>query len=120
MQFHTRQVPHRHSMSTIAPPSPANTPAAPPRLIMDLAQVAARLRSYVRAHVRNPEDAEDILQESLTRTLRRAHETDIARPDFFAISVARNLIVDRHREQAGHPCELDDTSPAPAPCPTSN
>jgi RNA polymerase sigma factor (sigma-70 family) len=117
MQFHTRQVPHRHSMSTIAPPSPANTPAAPPRLIMDLAQVAARLRSYVRAHVRNPEDAEDILQESLTRTLRRAHDTDIARPDFFAISVARNLIVDRHREQAGQPCELDETLSCPSPLP---
>ncbi|WP_206244533.1 RNA polymerase sigma factor [Novosphingobium terrae] len=103
-------------MNTIAPPSPAPSTAAS-RLIADLAQTLGRLRAYVRAHVGDAADAEDIVQESLERTLRRAHETDIARPDFFAISVARNLMVDRHRRQPAFNCELEDTLPCSAPLP---
>lgn len=102
-------------MSIIAPSSSPPV-ATVPRLVADLAETMARLRSYVRAHVANGADAEDIVQESLARTLRRAHETDIARPDYFAISVARNLIIDRHRADS-QSCELDDMLPCPVPLP---
>jgi RNA polymerase sigma factor (sigma-70 family) len=103
-------------MSILAPPTPASPATA--RLIADLGQTLARLRLYVRAHVNHAQDAEDIVQESLARTLHRAHETDIARPDFFAISVARNLIVDRHRAGGGAtPCDLHEALPCPVPLP---
>lgn len=105
-----------HPMNTFSPPSSRSS--ATKRLIADLGQTMTRLRAYVRSRIDNGADAEDIVQESLERTLRRALEADIARPDFFAISVARNLMVDRHRRQrdlADH--EPDEALPCAAPLP---
>jgi len=78
----------------------------------------ARVRSYVHARMANPADADDILQESLARTIRRAGEVDIARPDFYALSIARNLMADHARQQAGTIlCEIADSLPCEAPLP---
>lgn len=114
--------PSRQSAARLMLPSPpaatsrpARPLAGPPEL---LATALVRVRAYVRSLVSQPADAEDIVQESMARTIRRAQEIDIARPDHFALSVARNLLIDRGRAKGlGHHDALEDTLVCPAPLP---
>ncbi|WCT79413.1 RNA polymerase sigma factor [Novosphingobium humi] len=92
-------------------------------LLGSITHAMARLRRYVHAHMANRADAEDIVQESLARTLRRAGEAGlgeqgIARPDHYAIGIARNLMADhaRHAAMAGE-CAIDEAMPCAAPLP---
>jgi len=92
-------------------------------LLGHITHTMARVRRYVHAHMANRADAEDIVQESLARTLRRAGErgigeTGIARPDHYAISIARNLMADhaRHAAMTGE-CVIDDALACAAPLP---
>lgn len=74
-------------------------------LVARLAGAMAPLRAFVHARMNNKADADDIVQESLTRTLRRAQEIEIARLDFYAIGIARNLIADNGRQPQTAPIE---------------
>lgn len=74
-----------------------------------------RVQRYVAGRVPDPADAADIAQESLARMMERAREIEIARPDFYALRIARNLINDRHRAAAMRIASLDEQIVCTAP-----
>jgi len=64
----------------------------------------AGLRRYAIALVRNPEDADDLVQECLAKALARAHVWhEIRNPRAYLFSTLHNVYVDRRRQ--GHRTE---------------
>jgi RNA polymerase sigma factor (sigma-70 family) len=87
-------------------------------LLERLTQAMHGLRRYVHKHMPNKADAEDIVQESLARTLHRAGETHLHQPDHYALRIARNLMADhaRQSDSADHG-EVEDLIACNAPLP---
>jgi RNA polymerase sigma-70 factor (ECF subfamily) len=79
------------------------------------AQVAPRVRRYVRTFIRNPWDAEDVTQDAFVKILTGIGHYDPARGGFSAWSlrVARNTAIDHIRAHRGHIhcAEVDQRAP---------
>lgn len=79
------------------------------------AQIAPRVRRYVRTIIWNPWDAEDVTQDAFVKILTGIGHYDPARGTFSAWSlrVARNTAIDHMRAHRGRiPCaEIDDRAP---------
>ena len=87
------------------------------QLIQDLWREHSRaLQAYFRRRPSSSRDAADLTQEVYLRLLRAADERDIANPEAYLFTVARNLLtehaVSEQRQAAG--LELRGVSPADA------
>lgn len=72
-----------------------------------------KLHSFVRGRVRNRDEAEDIVQDTIYQFLRtiRALDNPISHVSGWLYTVAHNLIINhgkKHREQAFQPPQSDD------------
>lgn len=63
----------------------------------DLGELVEPLRRYTRALVRDPHDAEDVVQETLANVLAARDRLDLESTTGYAFAVARNLVRDQHR-----------------------
>lgn len=71
---------------------------------------------FLRA-VRDPHEAQDLVQETYSRLLGRRSGEPISNPRALLYEVARNLLIDRHRQRQVRQHESDSTlaeHPAPA------
>lgn len=71
------------------------TPPPQGGLVAQLVAVERRLKTYLARRTRNAAEADDIAQESLMRLFQRGREADIVNPEFYALSIARNLLTQR-------------------------
>lgn len=71
-------------------PEQAGSPA-------DLGDLVEPLRRYAAALVRDPHDAEDVVQETLTSVLAARDRLNLESTTGYAFAVARNLVRDQHR-----------------------
>lgn len=83
-------------------------------LTAGMAEAMRRVERYVANRIDNPADAADIAQESLARVIARAREIEITRLDFYALTIARNLVNDHHRGRRSM-SQLDDCIACAAP-----
>lgn len=86
----------------------APKPAATDNLIT--ADFVERLRRYISRRLRDPNDRDDILQESVARVLSRVSAGDLAGADVepYAFRIAANLIIDGFRRRSGRVVEVPD------------
>lgn len=74
----------------------------------------ARLVSFVRRRLEDPEEAEDVVHEVFVRALERADSlTDEGRIEAWLYQITRNVLIDRHRSRASAARALE-TYPADA------
>lgn len=76
------------------------------------------LCSMAQLLCRSSSDSEDLVQETLVRTMRHCHKLRASsNPRAWLMRVMRNLFIDRLRSRKAWPAlvELDDEIPAPAP-----
>ena len=66
------------------------------------------LRRFIANKVKPQHDVDDLLQETLSRTLDAAHQQHLENPMAYAYRVARNKIVDYWKEQANANDPLDE------------
>ena len=72
-------------------------------------QLLDDLRRYVQRRVADPEAAEDLVQDTLTKLAAKVHEAPLTVPlHAWAIRVARNAIVDHYRARRGSESSPDD------------
>ena len=86
-----------------------------PGLVAQLVGIERRLKAYLARRTKNAAEADDIAQESLLRLFQRGREADIVNPEFYALSIARNLLT-RRRPDVEVPIEdeaLEIASPEP-------
>ena len=81
------------------------------------AEFLNRLRSFVRRRVRTDADADDVVQDVLTRLVQRGSPPS-GSVHAWLFTVARNAIIDRARKRRNHGnldvLELAETTPEPA------
>lgn len=88
-------------------------------LVAALAQaIGAPLAAFVRRRVRDPDDADDILQDTWLRLLASEAFAQAAEPEAYAFTTAANLVRDRWRARAPDTVPVDAVEvPCPAPSP---
>ena len=80
-----------------------------------------RLRRYARALVRNIDDADDLVQDTLERALSKTFNWgDVRDMRAWLFSIKHNLHVDRIRKPALHMVAADETTPEIAIMPTQD
>lgn len=67
------------------------------------ARFSAPLLSYFRRRVRDPAQAEDLVQDALLRVIRAAESEVIEHPESYVFKVAANLLKDSRRHAVRHP-----------------
>ena len=95
---------------------PGSAPEPPGEIAQAISEHVAALRRYARALVRNRDDAEDLVQETLVRILARSSRPcriDKLRAYLFA--TLHNACRDRERQRrtAGQPVSLDGETEMP-------
>lgn len=100
--------------------TPEDPPVSGPRTTDEIAQAVsehvAALRRYARALVRNRDDAEDLVQETLMRILARsARPCHIGKLRAYLFATLHNACRDRERQRrtAGQPVSLDGDAEMP-------
>ena len=77
-----------------------------------LAETRSRLRAFVSRRAPTGTEADDIVQDVLLRLLERADEVSPAKVDAWALTAARNAIVDQVRRR--RPLGLEDEGSVPS------
>ena len=99
------------------PVSPPGTgPVTPDEVTQAISEHVAALRRYARALVRNRDDAEDLVQETLVRILARtARPCRIDKLRAYLFATLHNACRDRERQRrnAGQPVSLDGEAEMP-------
>lgn len=75
------------------------------------------LTAYLAQKLLNPEDVDDILQETISLALERGEQTDIRSPKSYLFIIARNLLSKQLKAQARDmECEVEDLDLNQVPC----
>ena len=69
-------------------------PPAPAAQEQAILNETTALRGYIAARVRNPQEVEDLLQETLLRSLRILKQREIDNPPAYAMQVAKSVLVE--------------------------
>ncbi len=82
---------------THLPKSADSVAEAGPSYACQISRHVPNIRSYIASRVRNRHDAEDLLQDTLLKSLRVSAVTPIENPLAYSLTVARTLVVDYWR-----------------------
>lgn len=82
-----------------SPASLGRLPAALGEAEQPVLDLVPPLRRFVAARIDQPQDIDDVVQETLARVLAARERLDDESLTAYAITVARNLLAARHREQ---------------------
>jgi RNA polymerase sigma-70 factor, ECF subfamily len=77
--------------------------------------IEARLRPFVARRVATAADVDDVLQEIFVRIQRGASLRDDERMSSWLFAIARNAVVDHHRDRSRHPVAAGEEEPEPPP-----
>jgi len=75
------------------------------------------LRRFISTKVRDHQEVDDLLQETLARTLRSADRNRVTNPFAYAMQVAKTVVVDYWRKERGDPVAEDVVDIADEYCP---
>ncbi|MFK4752676.1 RNA polymerase sigma factor [Oceanobacter antarcticus] len=81
-----------------------------------LTQDIPRLRRYIASQVNNPQEVDDLLQDTLLRSLRPTNHERISSPVAYALRVARSVVVDYWRAGKRQPELLESLPEAVGIC----
>lgn len=82
-----------------------------------LAEHRTRLTAYVRKRLRDPEQADDIVQETLVRVVEQERKQRIEQPLAYAFRVADSILFARAKRGGGQTEPLDAEIPCTLPLP---
>ena len=85
---------------TVTPPRHAAAAPLDDRLEAIAQRFSGPLRSFFRKRVRDPHDAEDLVQEVFVRIAGRSGDTSMDSPEAYVFQTAANLLRDRARRHA--------------------
>ncbi|WP_221797735.1 RNA polymerase sigma factor [Oceanobacter mangrovi] len=80
-----------------------NTAEVTPGYEQQLTREIPQLRRFIRSQVNNPHDAEDLLQDTLVRSLQSPSRQQVQSPLAYGLQVARSVIFDFWRKDKRQP-----------------
>ena len=96
---------------------PALTPDGPDsHYEQQLTSEIPRIRGYIRSQISNPSDVEDLLQDTVVRSLQTTARERVSNPLAYGLQVARSVVLDhwrRSKRQPDYVAELPEQESAP-------
>ena len=95
-------------MKMFSPPRNISANGADAAYEQHLTAEIPRIRGYIRSQVGNPSDVDDLVQDTLVRSLQTAGRDKVKNPLAYGLQVARSVVMDHWRRHQRQPENVDE------------